>query len=161
MDGTYILSVNYYNYQKSVPVPFTIFVAKEHVDHFENNYMVDPNNIACKSKTKIDVPQKIMGMVRIKGGISQFYFSETQIGNARSMNFTKRYAKDSLHYFISFYSNPIKINHILSKAGAIIISNPIERKGCDIDLSPETITKESFIKLLLAKEVKKTDAGSK
>jgi hypothetical protein len=146
-DGNYILSVNYFNHDKDVPVPFTIFVGKETLKTLPSNYMINPNKIICKSKTKMDRKQKIMGLLIIKNGSTRFYFSETQLGNARSISMDKN-SMHALEYLVSFYSNPITLNDLLRMAGATIITEKKNRGECDVDLSPENIDKESFLKIL-------------
>lgn len=148
--GTYALSVNYYNHDEKTPVPFNVFIARERPYKLERNHMVNPNNIVCKAKTKIDVKQKMLGFIVITKEKTRFYFSEVQIGNSRAMSFGTEYAQHALKYYMTMYANPISLNDLLRKAGAFIITEKAERGLCDVDLSPENVTKETFLDLLRA-----------
>jgi len=136
--------VNYYNYQKDTEVPFSIIVAKEQASNFKKNYMVNPNNVKTIAKTKITEKQKVLGLLITTTNECRFYFSETNLGKSIT-SYGTDYAENSRKYFVQFYKNTISLNDLLIKAGAIIIQ---EKDDCDIDLSPETIEKDSIIKLL-------------
>ncbi len=144
-EDTLLLYVNYFNYNESVPVPFKIMVGEEHPNSFGRNYMIDPNHIACVAKTEINIKQKILGLAKITNGECRFYFSETGLGNSITSGDDKH--NDLTRDYLSNYvTNMITLNDVLDMAGAKIVNE----KGKDIiDLSPESIEKDSFIRLLV------------
>lgn len=141
----FIMMLNYYNFREDVEVPFNIMVAKEKVSNFGQNFMINPNNIVCISKSKINEKQKVLGLLIITTKGSRFYFCETGLGNIRSSR-NKPYIEQSRMYMVDFYKNMIDLKYILEKAGAEIVDS-IEES--DIDLSPENLEKDSIIKLLI------------
>jgi len=145
--GSFLLSVNSYNYSKDRPVPYSIFIGKEHRVDMPRNFMIDPNNVILHAKSGMDKPQKVLGLVVIKDNVTRFFFSEALIGNSRTTSRKKKYTQHALEYMKAFFTNPISLNSILEQAGAIIVSGKNEKEGCDIDLSPEVVTKETFLTL--------------
>ena len=150
-ENSFLLSVNYYNYTKEISVPFSIFVAKSKtLDGLAINHVVDPNDVLIRTRSELDMKQKILGLVKISPTGSEFHVSETNIGSSRTLRM-KGYMKHALSYLVDFYTHPIRLSALLGRAGAIITSNPREKDDCDIDLSPEAIDKQTILKIL-AKE---------
>ncbi len=141
----YILFLNYYNYDKEIKVPFKIIVAKEKVKDLKNNYMVNPNDIVSVAQSEISQKQKILGLLITTIKESRFYFAETSIGMSITSS-NSEFAENSRKYLISFYQNSIGLKDILLKAGAELVNNKDKR---DIDLSPESLEKDSILNLLL------------
>lgn len=141
---SFIVFVNYYNYDSDVEAPFKLFVAKEQVRNMRKNYMVNPNNLMIASQLNINQKQKVIGLVTITTNACRFYFSEIYLGRSITSSGSE-FAENSRKYLTSFYKNTITLNEILEKAGAKIV---IDEKRCDINLSPELLEKDSIIKLL-------------
>lgn len=142
---SYILFVNYYNYDASVEVPFKIIVAKEKARNFGQNYMVNPDNVLSVAKTKITQKQKILGLLTITTKECRFYFAEVNLGKSISAG-NNAFVENSKKYLFDFYRNTISLNDILIKAGNQIAK---DNKKCDIDLSPENLEKNTIIDLLI------------
>lgn len=140
-----ILMLNYYNYDDEIKVPFKIIVAKEKVKNFRSNYMVNPNDIVSVVQSEIGQRQKILGLLITTMEESRFYFVETSIGTSITAR-DSEVSKNSRKYLINFYQNSIELKDILSKSGAELVDD--KDKG-DIDLSPETLEKDSILNLLL------------
>lgn len=140
----FLMFVNYYNFDESIEVPIKIFVAKERVTKMRKNYIVNPNNVLMTTQSKINKKQTIAGLLAVTEDECRFYFSQVSVGNSISSSNSKP-AKNSRKYLKSFYQNTLTLNGILEKAGAKITTN---KKGCDIDLSPESLEKDSIIRLL-------------
>ena len=140
-----ILMLNYYNYDDEINVPFKIIVAKEKVKNFRNNYMVNPNDIVSVVQSEISQRQKILGLLITTMDESRFYFVETSIGTSITAR-DSEVSKNSRKYLINFYQNSIELKDILLKSGAEIVDD--KDKG-DIDLSPESLEKDSILNLLL------------
>jgi len=141
----YILFLNYYNYDSEIKVPFKIIVAKEKVLNFRENYMVNPNDIVSVVQSEISQRQKILGLLITTIKESRFYFAETSIGMLITSS-SSEFAENSRKYLISFYQNSIELKDILSKAGAELVD---DKDKSDIDLSPESLEKDSILNLLL------------
>ena len=140
----FLLVVNYYNYDSEIDVPFKIIVAKEQVEAMKQNYMVDPNKVLAIATSSLNQRQRILGLLVITNEECRFHFSETSIGKSITAS-TSQYNEDSKKYLSYFYKNTINFNEILEKAGAEIVR---EKEGCDIDLSPEILEKDTIINLL-------------
>lgn len=147
-----IMFVNYYNYNEDEPVPFKIVVGKEVPTHWGSgpltrgkDYMINQNNVLGVAKTKIDQRQKVLGLVRSTPNGCEFYFAEAYVG--RSITATGApYNEQTRKYLFNFYTNTISLNEVLVRAGAILVDNQEE---CDIDLSMETLEKDTIISLLV------------
>ena len=140
-----ILMLNYYNYDDEINVPFKIIVAKEKVKNFSNNYMVNPNDIVSVVQSEISQRQKILGLLITTMDESRFYFVETSIGTSITAR-DSEVSKNSRKYLINFYQNSIELKDILSEAGAKLVDY---KDKCDIDLSPESLEKDTILNLLL------------
>ncbi len=142
--NSYILFVNYYNYDTDVEVPMKILVAKEQVKSFRKNYMVKPNNILSVAKTKITQKQKILGLLIMTTKENRFYFTETYLGGSITASNSK-FVEHSRNYLFDFYRNTISLNNMIKKAGGEVVR---DKEICDIDLSPENLEKDKIINLL-------------
>jgi len=157
-----ILLVNYFNFDAEIEVPFKIMVAKEHIDAFTKNYMVNPNNVLSVANSKINEKQKILGLAVTTLDECRFYFAESYLGNRITAS-ESDFVKHSRQYLFDFYENTISLNEILQKAGAKIVNTriyneecifddghkDIKESFCDIDLSPENIEKDTILNLLI------------
>lgn len=144
--GQYILFVNYFNFQKDINVPFKIVVAQEKPQGFERNCIIDPNNVLSVTETAINKRQKVIGLL-VAGKECRFYFIETSIGGSISSGFSE-YTKHAVGYLSSFYENPISLNDILERAGAIMVT---DKNECDIDLSPECLERDTVLGMVKGK----------
>lgn len=138
-------------------VPFDIIVASEEAKHMKQHRMVDPNNIICTAKSKISGNQKMLGLLVTTPTENRFYFAESNIGNSITSYGGAEYIQQSRKYMLNFYTNTISLTDLLKRAGAVIVSEPsvkmvgdkqVKNGDCDIDLSYETIEKDSIIRLL-------------
>ncbi|TXT64621.1 MAG: hypothetical protein BAJALOKI1v1_540007 [Promethearchaeota archaeon] len=142
--NTYLLFVNYYNFDESIEVPFKIIVGKEQIEEKDAHYfMVNPNNIIATAKSKINSRQKILGLITSFPDEVRFYFVETSIGRSITASGSP-FSEHSRKYLAEFYKNTISLNQILQDAGAILTDTTSK---CDIDLSLEKIEKDTIIKL--------------
>ena len=152
----YIMNVNYYNYEDNKPVPFKIMVAKEKTTKFNENYMVDPNNVICIAKSVIDKKQSVLGLVVPSETGNRFYFTETGIGNSRSSG-DKEYMNQARKFLLNNYENSIKLRDILEKAGAIFVES-MEELEEGINLEYSTLEKDTILNLFIkTKEVPKVE----
>jgi hypothetical protein len=141
-DSAFIMMLNYYNFAKTVDVPFKMLVATKDSRTFGKGYMVNPNNVLCVAKSKISSQQKILGLLVVSFEDCRFFFSETSIG--KSITSTNEHTRQSRKYLYDFYTNAISLNQVLVSAGAELVT---EKSDADIDLSPETLEKDKIIAL--------------
>lgn len=143
-NDTFLVLVNYYNFDPTIAVPVKIIVAQEHPKVFKKNYLVNQNNVLALTETKIEQKQKILGLVTSNPNGCNFYFAETNIGSSITSS-EKPYVIHAKNYLYAYYSNPILLKAVLEQAGGIIVA---EADGCDIDLSPEKLEQSTIITLL-------------
>jgi len=141
---SFIIFVNYYNFDEAIKVPFKILVAHEATKNLRKNYMVDPNNVVAITESKIDQKQKILGLLIVTTTGSKFYFVEANIGRSITSSGTE-FATRSRKYLLDFYENTIMLSDVLTKAGAKLVG---DRDEADIDLSPETLEKDTILTML-------------
>ena len=146
-NAKYILFLNYFNHEEDVEVPFKIILAQDKPRNFKSNYMLDPNNIISTVKSSIKNRQKVLGILKVDKNASRFYFAESDLGNSIT-SYGNNYAEHARKYLFDFYSNTVDLVEILEKSGAKIVRN---NEKCDIDLSPETLEKDSILKLFYKK----------
>ena len=146
LESTFIMFVNYYNFDDSVEVPFKIMVAKELIEKFKENYMVDPNNVVAVASSVINQKQKVLGFGTITPEQCKFYFAETYLGRSITSSGSE-FVEHSRKYLFDFYTTAISLNYVLERAGMV----EGEKGNCDIDLSPEILEKDSVLKLLVTK----------
>lgn len=140
---SFLLVVNYYNFDSDIKVPIKIFVAQEQAGNMRENYMVNPNNMVAVSESSINRKQKVLGLLVVKTNGSRFYFSDTYLGSSISSS-KSDFAEHTRQYLLNYYQNSINLADILEKAGAEMVNE----KNCEINLSPEKLEKDSIIKLL-------------
>jgi hypothetical protein len=150
--GVYMLSVNYYNYDANIPVPFKIFVGFD--NEFKNmskSYMLDPNNVLASTSTVANRKQKILGSLFISEDGCEFVFSEMYMGKSISLNTENEYVRHTQSYLYNFYRNSISMKELLDKAGANMIE---DTEGVEeyIDLSPEALQRDTILSLITNKK---------
>ena len=145
---SFIMMLNYYNYDEEIKVPFKIIVAKEKVKDFRDNYMVNPNNVVLVVQSEISKRQKILGLLVTMTKESRFYFVETSIGNSITAR-NSEVAENSRKYLMNFYQNSIELEDVLLRAGAFLTND--KEADFDIDLSPENLERDTILNLLIKK----------
>ncbi len=138
-----ILFVNYFNYRENVDVPYKIIVGKG-VSNFSKRYMINPNDIVASDSSKIDVKQKILGLLVTTPKICKFYYIESNLTGAISSSETELTRKVR-QYLFDFYFGTITLNDVLTEAGVEFVNS---KEECEIDLSPESLVKDTIIKLI-------------
>ena len=141
--NSFLLIANYFNYNADVPVPLSVFIAKQQISKMSKNYTVDPNNTLCLAKTEIDKEQKILGLLVSTEEESRFYFLETNLGKAISSSNTE-FMENSRKYLVNYCTNSIYLKEVLEMAGAKLVK---DKERCDIDLSPEILEKDQIINI--------------
>ena len=138
-----IMKVNYYNYMSEVEVPFKIIIAQAKPKNFENNYMVNPNDIITSVQTNINTKEKTIGLLVNEEGETRFYFAESTQKNNVSRN--DEVTNKTIYCIYKFYKNAISLNDMLNKANIEIVEDP---QQADINLSIENIEKDTIINII-------------
>lgn len=125
-----ILMVNYYNYDKEIPVEAKIFVAHEKPENFKSNYTA--NNIIMQADITIKHKQSFVGL--IYG--NKFYFNHSAIGNSITSG---EHSKKTREYLIHSCLNSLRLQDIVK-----VTSNDKHEHN----LSPEKIDKNSILNIL-------------
>ena len=143
--GSNILIVNYFNYREDIDVPFKIIVGQDKAADFKKNYMIDPNNVLMVAQSKMDVKQKVLGLLLSNENGCRFYFTEVNMGKGITSGASEHVMR-TRKYMFDFYKDSIDIDELLLMAGVEFVD---EVEDCDIDLSPENIKKDDIINLLV------------
>ncbi len=143
----FLLSLNYYNYDEDVKVPFKILVAKEEVKNFKRNHMVNPNNVVALAKSEISQKQMVLGLLVPTTQETRFYFTEASLGQSITSSSTD-FMEHTRQYLLDFNKNALDLKTILEKAGAKFV----KKEKCEINLSPEELEKDSILNLLVDKK---------
>lgn len=146
--GCYTVTLNFFNYDPDVKVPYTMFVAREKPKgRINRNYTVDPNNVLISIPMSTKAKQRTLGLVTVdpeKG--CWFHLSDAGIGASISSR-SGGHMLDAHRYFSHFYRNTISLEDIMIRAGAEVVREYSDM--VDIDLSPERITKDTILNLLM------------
>ncbi len=142
--GVWMLNLNYFNFNESVPAPFKIVVGSQSKDAINQNYLIDANHLLAASTSVMDVKQKSLGIIVCDGDTRRFYFSESAMGGGISARQTVP-AEQARKFMYRSMINAPTLNEVLLLAGAQIVADP---KFALIDLSPETIDKTTLLELL-------------
>lgn len=146
--GSWLMNLNYYNFNSDVDVPFKIFVAQESRENINGNYVIDPNKLVALSNSVMDVKQKTLGIIVANGKSTKFYFSEAEFQKGISSRHTNA-AEQARKYLLNYYTDSIILNDVLESAGATIVEEMAEGV---VDLSPEAVDKTTILNLLGEKE---------
>jgi hypothetical protein len=121
-------------------VDYKFFIASQKITRLSKNYLVDPNTILFSLNLHIEGSETI-GMLSTNTE-SRFYFFNTVLDkNISGRNDEAN--KHAIQYVIKFYKNCVSLNEVL---GDFLVNS---KKEADIDLSLESLEKDSIIKLLV------------
>lgn len=147
----FVIMLNFYNYgyisnnnDENLKVPFEIIIASNREETLEENYMVDLNKVLLSCKSSIAQRQKILGIVLPSSEGVKVCLMESQLG----MAITSSISEVTLHsnnFINHYYANTISLDDMLIRAGAILAT---DRNECDINLSPESLEKDTIINLI-------------
>ena len=111
--------------------------------------MVSPNNVLSTCLAVIDNPQSLLGTVRVTEDYSRFYFCKTAMGNS-NISSANKYTQHSIQYMQDSVTDTLDLKEFIALAEGILVDT---KEDCDIDLSPENLSKETILNLL-KKEIK-------
>jgi hypothetical protein len=144
-ENGYLLILNHYNrFYGEVSVPFQVIAGKQKSADKERDFVADPNRILATSHSSMDESQKVLGIVTAVGGSQRFYFAEFKYGRGMSARSDAR-SEQTRRYLFNYYLNAISLNDVLRGACARFVDTAAE---AEIDLTPESIDKNTIIRLL-------------
>lgn len=164
--GAFLITLNMFT-SNSQDVPFEFVIAKAtHRPEQRVYYTLDPNNILQKLDMVIKNTerQKTLGLITISDTI-RLYFNDFSLGGSIRTSRQNNITMGAFDYMTSYVKTQLKLNDILKEAGAIVVETPtIKTKvvkvidgvekwetieiPVDLDLSLESITKETIIDVL-------------
>lgn len=162
----FLVTLNMFtNNSQDVPFEFVIANATHRPENV-SRYALDPNNILYKMDAIIKnmERQKTLGLITISDTI-RFYFNEFSLGNSVATSRRDDITMGAFDYLNTYGKTQLKLNELLKDSGAIIVNEPtIKTKviknvngnevseiidtPVDLDLSLESITKDTIIYLL-------------
>jgi len=145
-----VMMVNYYNFRKDDALTARILVAQEKPKNFQQNYMVDVNNIVAQADINVSHRQNVLGLIANIKGENCFCFANINLGNSVTSQ-TGTLASHSRKYLTSRFLYTIDFRRMLQTAGAITVDE--QPTGQYINLAPEALTKTTIIDLLQTKAV--------
>lgn len=164
-DKDFIIDINKFTGNNN-EVPFELIIAKAQDEQIYKNYMINPNNIIIKLNCSFpnNTNMITLGNLSVKSDYLQIFFTTADKGKDRVSDFNNLVDIQN-NYYAKYNKYQLNLQDILYDAGAKIINEDIEKilKSVtssdlenkeaeirkDIDLSLETLTKESIINLFI------------
>ncbi len=161
--SAFMVTLNVFYANAEVPYQFIVAKAPDLKDGIKRNYMVDPNDCLLSVNMKTNDRQNVIGLITIDDTI-KLYFTDFSTGVNRS-SCIDDITTGANEYLKAYNKYQLKLNDLLEEAGATIKTTPKymqtvftndngniiqseEERLVDFDLSPESITKDIFLKLL-------------
>jgi len=140
-----IIMVNNYNYEPEDPVNYKIIAAHKNAKNFDKNYMVNVKNIVFSANMTISEEENVLGLIININDENRIYFANVSVNDSitSSRNLHTMHAR---RYLIATTINSISLSKIFKIAGATVVHKTPD-EGEFWDLSPEKLTKNTFIDL--------------
>lgn len=114
----------------------------------DKKYMMDPNKVLAHVKTNSVQKQSVLGVI-FQDDQSRKVFSIVNVGAGQArVSGNNEYSEIARKVFIQKWSNALTLREVLQKLDFEIA----DKENCEVDLSLESATKESFINLFENKE---------
>ena len=143
---TYLMTLNWFNKSGERVERASIFAAQGKSGFKSQGYMVDQNKLLFSQPLDVSEKQNIVGLVRADEKNVTLQILATSVGKSISSAPGGQLEKVRAH-MISAANATISLNEILELAGAVMVDEPDAE--C-LNLSPESLTKDTIIKLLTA-----------
>jgi hypothetical protein len=145
--GSWLMSVNYYNFSSAVPVPFKIIVGSADPNQINNSFVLDPNRTLASAPAIMDTRQQSLGVITADPvGGHRFYFSTINTGGGISSRYDNN-AERARRFTAAAMAHAPTLNDILLWAGAVPAFE-VEHADVGLDLSPASIDKTTILSLL-------------
>jgi hypothetical protein len=150
-DGIYLLNLNYFNPEcYELDVPFTLFVTRENeFRRMESNSMMAQDNMLFWADSVINSKhkQKIVGVLKINGGIKTFHVFEFKTGHSITA-YNDEKSANTIAFYNKYLDSLISMKELLEWAGVEVVNSQDE---ADVDLSVKSLTKSALINLMTNK----------
>jgi hypothetical protein len=149
VEGSWLMSVNYYNFNPSVPVPYKIVVGTADAKDISKNFVIDPNRLLASAPAVIDTHQQNLGLVVAEAdGAHRFYLGQDNVGGGISSRHGINAERSRRFMQVAMQSAPT-LNDVLYYAGAVMV-DAVDQADEGYDLSPSAIDKTTILSLLSA-----------
>lgn len=126
---------------------FRLFVAKENVRDFGNDYTTNPNNVIFQVDSVMNETQKVLGIVIPRNEGVRFVLTDVNMNRG----ITSR-VSDVTHMTREFLfqtnKQKISLTQLLRDAGCVFVT-----EDADVDLGPENLEKNTILDLFAPKKV--------
>lgn len=139
MDGPTLVKINVFSGKDDSG--YKIIIGRG--DDITNEFMLNPNNLFMEAKTQAVQKQMIIGLLLQENSRQSFVLLNLGAGAAR-VSASSEVATLARVAFTQEWSNPLSFNKVVESLGAQIIK---KREDADIDLSLDTLERDSFIKI--------------
>lgn len=147
VDGSWLMSLNYYNFNADKPVPYKIVIGTADADDINKNFVINPNRLLASAPAVIDEYQQNIGLIVADPiGGHRFYFGQVNVGGGISARHGVNAERARRFMQVSLQSAPT-LNDVLYYSGAILVDH-VEQADEGFDLSPAAIDKTTFLALL-------------
>ena len=167
--NSFIIKLNDFTQSRN-EVPFEFIVAKCDDNNVKSNYVINPNDIIIKMNNKFDKvvgrethASKTLGYVIVEKNVVKVYFKNFQDIKGR-VSAPEEVNKNIFKYTDRYSKVQLTLNELLQKCGLEFLDKPYEetieeveingeilykkvKKSADINLSVDTLTKDSIIKI--------------
>lgn len=145
IDERFMLNINFFNKDiTNKDIVFDFFIAK--ISPGQMNYMVDPNDILFKTKMTINQqkPQSMICFIDSNPLEPSIYFTGADTGVNKTAKVSS-WNKHVINYLKNSNKFTLNFIEVINRTEASFVKT---KEEADIDLSPENLEKDSFIKLM-------------
>lgn len=147
LDGSWLMSINYYNFNPNVPVPYKIVVGTADAKDISKNFVIDPNRLLASAPAVIDTHQQNIGLVVADAaGSHRFYLGQVNVGGGISARHGVNAERARRFMQVSLQSAPT-LNDVLYYSGATLVDSA-DQADEGFDLSPAAIDRTTILSLL-------------
>ena len=127
-------------------VPFKLVIDSADSDRVAKDYLINAYTMFPCLNGVIDEPERVLGLLHTdEEGQKTFYFVDLGYGRGIVAHSTP-ISKLALEALRAGFTSRLTVREVLARAGAVLTS---KGEDCDVDLSPEKLTKDSIISLFI------------
>lgn len=149
LDGSWLMSLNYFNFNPNKPVPYKIVVGTANAKDITSNFVFDPNRLLASAPAVIDEKQQNIGLIVADAdGPHRFYLGQANVGGGISARHGINAERARKFMQVSMQSAPT-LNDVLYYSGATLVDSA-DQADEGFDLSPAAIDRTTILSLLSA-----------
>lgn len=123
-----------------------IIIAKETVEKYDRDYIVNPNNVITEIEITMNKKEKILGLFLPTDKGVKIIITDFDSGSI-NVSETSQKSEQLRKFLINQYTNSIALKRVLIDAGANIVYSD-KNIDVDIDLTHQNLTKDSIIDII-------------